>query len=112
MTAQPHTLQRHALHHLHEQLSDTGRGVVVMPCGSGKTLLGRWFAEQLAARLTVVFVPTLALVPQTVLAYRDGAAWRHQTMIVCSDESSGRAVRVDDLDLPAWARSEVTASTS
>ncbi len=112
MTTAPHVLQRHALHHLHDQLGAGGRGVVVMPCGSGKTLLGRWFAEQVAARLTVVFVPTLALVPQTVLAYREGAAWPHQTMIVCSDPTSGRAVRIDDLELPAWARSEVTASTS
>lgn len=112
MTATPHVLQRHALHELHAHLGDRGRGVVVMPCGSGKTFLGRWLAEQLAARLVVVFVPTLALVPQTVLAYREGAAWRHQTLIVCSDPTSGRAVRLDDLELPAWARSEVTASTS
>jgi superfamily II DNA or RNA helicase len=108
----PDLLQRHALQHLHTVLRDGGRGVVALPCGGGKTLLGRWFAEQLRARLTVVFVPSLALVPQTVLAYRDGAAWPHRTMIVCSDPSSGRAVAVDDLDLPAWARVEVAASTS
>lgn len=112
MSTQPHVLQRHALHHLHEHLGTSGRGVIVMPCGSGKTLLGRWFAEQIAARITVVFVPSLALVPQTVLAYREGAAWKHQTMIVCSDPTSGRAVALDDLDLPEWARESVTASTS
>ncbi len=109
---QPHVLQRHALHGMHQILPSAGRGVVVMPCGSGKTLLGRWFAEQTAARLTVVFVPSLALVPQTVLAYREGAIWRHETLIVCSDPTSGRAVGVGDLDLPPWARTEVTASTS
>jgi len=109
---QPHQLQRHALHELHEHLADRGRGVVVMPCGSGKTLLGRWFAEQLAARLTVVFVPSLALVPQTLMAYRSDVSWQHQSMIVCSDQTSGRAVAVDDLDLPDWARESVIASTS
>ena len=112
MNAQPHVLQRHALHQLHDQLTERGRGVVVMPCGSGKTLLGRWFAEQLAARVTVVFVPSLALVPQTVLAYREGAAWAHTAMIVCSDPTSGRAVRLDDIGLPVWARESVTSSTS
>ncbi|WP_298795718.1 DEAD/DEAH box helicase family protein [uncultured Pseudonocardia sp.] len=106
----PHRLQRHALHHLHAHPGD--RGVVVMPCGSGKTLLGRWLAEQTSAALTVVFVPSLALVGQTVLAYRAGATWPHHTMIVYSDPTSGRAVAVDDLDLPAWARDAVTASTS
>lgn len=110
--SEPHRLQLHALEELHSNLGRSGRGVVVMPCGSGKTLLGRWFAEQIQARLTVVFVPSLALVPQTLLAYRSDTSWRHQSMIVCSDESSGRAVGLDDLDLPAWARESVTASTS
>lgn len=108
----PHVLQRHALDALTEQLADGGRGVVVMPCGSGKTLLGRWLAERLCARLTVVFVPTLALVPQTLAVYRSQTSWAHAAMIVCSDPTSGRAVAVDDLELPGWARSEVTASTS
>lgn len=115
MSPEPHLLQRHALHHLHDQLADRGRGVVVMPCGSGKTLLGRWFAEQLSARLTVVFVPTLALVPQTLMAYRADTLWRHRSMIVCSDQTSGRAVALDsfdDVDLPSWTRESVTASTS
>lgn len=106
----PHRLQRHALRQLHAHTGD--RGVVVMPCGSGKTLLGRWLAAQTGARVTVVFVPSLALVPQTVLAYRSDTSWAHRTMIVCSDPTSGRAVAVDDLDLPAWARESVTASTS
>ena len=75
-------------------------------------MVGRWFAEQLGARLTVLFVPSLALVPQTVLAYRSDPRWRHQTMIVCSDPTSGRAVALHDLDLPAWVRASVTASTS
>jgi superfamily II DNA or RNA helicase len=112
MTGKPHALQRQALHRLHERLGKRGRGVVVMPCGSGKTLLGRWFAQQLGARLAVVFVPSLALVPQTLLAWRSDTSWHHQSMIVCSDPGSGRAVALDDLELPAWARASVTASTS
>lgn len=109
---QPDRLQRHALHELHQHLGGGGRGVLVMPCGAGKTLVGRLFAQQIAARVTVVFVPTLALVPQTVIAYRAGAAWEHHTMIVCSDPASGRTVGLGDLDLPMWARVSVTASTS
>lgn len=112
MTPQPHTLQRAALHELHSRLADGGRGVVVMPCGTGKTLLGRWYAEQLAARTVVVFVPSLALVGQTLTAWRTDTSWRHDSMIVCSDPTSGRAVGVDDLELPDWARAEVAVSTS
>lgn len=108
----PHVLQAGALARLGERLAVGGRGVVVMPCGSGKTLLGRWFAEQVAARLVVVCVPTLALVPQTLLAYRSQSSWPHTAMVVCSDPTSGRAVALADLELPDWVRAAVTASTS
>lgn len=109
---QPHTLQARALGRLTGHLAVQGRAVVVMPCGSGKTLLGRWLAEDLRARLTVVFVPTIALVPQTILAYRSETSWEHTSMVVCSDPTSGRAVGLADLELPDWARAHITASTS
>ncbi|MGH3978482.1 MAG: DEAD/DEAH box helicase family protein, partial [Pseudonocardiaceae bacterium] len=108
----PHPLQARALARLGEELAGGGRGVVVMPCGAGKTLLGRWFAEQVAARLVVVCVPTLALVGQTLLAYRCQPSWRHAAMVACSDPTSGRAVAPADLDLPEGARDAVVASTS
>jgi len=108
----PDVLQRRALRELRVQLRSGGRGLVVMPCGAGKTLLGRWYAEQITAQLVVVVVPTLALAAQTVVAYRSDGAWPHHTMVVCSDESTGQAVAGDDLSLPRWARESVTASTS
>lgn len=109
----PHALQARALAALSTSLVGGARAVVVLPCGGGKTLLGRWLAEQLHARLVVVCVPSLALVPQTLLAYRSQTrSWAHTAMIVCSDPASGRAVALDDLTLPAWARNAVTASTS
>lgn len=111
-TMKPHKLQARALARLNEHLADHGRAVVVMPCGSGKTLLGRWLAEEIRAEVTVVFVPTLALVPQTLMAYRSLTSWRHASMVVCSDPTSGRAVALTDLDLPAWARTAVISSTS
>lgn len=80
---------------------------------SGKTLVGRWLAELVNADLAVVCVPTLALLPQTLKAWRmNGSGWAHRSMIVGSDSASGRVVRVDDMALPAWAREEVRASTS
>jgi predicted helicase len=94
-------------------VGDGGRAVLVMPCGSGKTAVGRWLAERVDARLAVVCVPTLALLPQTLTAWRmHGSGWAHRSMIVGSDPSSGRVVRVNDMELPGWAREEVRASTS
>ncbi len=113
LTPTPDRLQKQALAALTSYVGDGGRAVLVMPCGAGKTLVGRWLAERVDAQLAVVCVPTLALLPQTLTAWRmDGSGWKHRAMIVGSDPSSGRVVRVDDMDLPGWAREEVRASTS
>lgn len=107
----PDRLQSAALAQLTTELYEGGRGLVVMPCGCGKTLVGRWLAESLSARLTVVFVPSIELLAQTVLEWRSQTSWPHTAMIVCSDPTSGRAVAVNDLDLPEWTREQVRAST-
>lgn len=109
----PDRLQRRALAALTSHVGDGGRAVLVMPCGSGKTLVGRWLAERVDAELAVVCVPTLALLPQTLTAWRThGLGWAHRSMIVGSDPVSGRVVHAGDMDLPAWARNAVRASTS
>lgn len=113
LTLTPDRLQKRALAALTTYVGDGGSAVLVMPCGSGKTLVGRWLAEKVDAQLVVVCVPTLALLPQTLTAWRmGGSGWAHRAMIVGSDPSSGRVVRVDDMALPGWAREEVRASTS
>ena len=113
LTLTPDRLQKRALAALTSYVRDGGRAVLVMPCGSGKTRAGRWLAERVDARLAIVCVPTLALLPQTLTAWRmNGSGWAHRSLIVGSDPSSGKVVRVDDLALPGWAREEVRASTS
>jgi superfamily II DNA or RNA helicase len=109
----PDRLQERALAALTGYVGTRGRAVLVMPCGSGKTAVGRWLAELVDAQLAVVCVPTLALLSQTLTAWRmHGSGWAHRSVIVGSDPSSGRVVRVDDMDLPQWAREEVRATTS
>jgi superfamily II DNA or RNA helicase len=109
----PDRLQRCALASLRTHVGDGGRAVLVLPCGSGKTLVGRWLAEMLDAELAVVCVPSLALLPQALTAWRmQGTGWAHRSMIVGSDPASGRVVRADGMELPRWAREEVRATTS
>jgi superfamily II DNA or RNA helicase len=113
LTRTPDRLQRLALTALTSHVGVGGRAVLVMPCGSGKTLVGRWLAERVDAKLAVVCVPSLALLPQTLTAWRmHGSGWAHRSMIVGSDPSSGRVVRADDMELPGWARGAVQASTA
>jgi superfamily II DNA or RNA helicase len=114
LTLVPDRLQKRALTALTTYVGDGGRAMLVSPCGSGKTAIGRWLAERVDARLAVVCVPSLALLPQTLTAWRmhGSAGWAHRSMLVGSDPASGKVVRVDDMALPGWATEEVRASTS
>jgi predicted helicase len=40
-----------------------------MPCGTGKTLVALWAAEQLGSKKVLVLVPSLALISQTLHAW-------------------------------------------
>lgn len=70
------------------ELSSNGRCQVVMACGSGKTLVGAAVGVSLSARRTLVLMPSLALVKQTISAYRSfGMDAGRRFVAVCSDES-------------------------
>jgi superfamily II DNA or RNA helicase len=75
------------------------RGKLIAPCGSGKSLTGFWLAEALNSRLTLVAVPSLALIRQTLTVWlRESVALGKPVdwLCVCSDESAGN-VEQDDL---------------
>ncbi len=76
------------------------RGQVLMACGTGKTLVGLWAAEQLGANRVLVLVPSLILLKQTLEEWARNTHWkgRFQYICVCSDPSVSRetdAIRMD-----------------
>lgn len=74
------------------------RGKMIMPCGTGKSLVGYWTAvDVLMARSVIVAVPSLLLVRQTLACWAREAAATSRTLdvlVVCSDKS----VSVGDLE--------------
>jgi superfamily II DNA or RNA helicase len=69
------------------------RGQLVMACGTGKTLVGLWVSEQLACERTLVLVPSLSLLSQTLREWAGSAARPFTWLAVCSDPT----VEEDDL---------------
>ena len=69
-----------------------------MACGTGKTLTSLWIKEELNAKRTLVLVPSLSLLSQTIREWigtsRDELNW----ICVCSDKSVSRQDKTDD----AW----------
>jgi superfamily II DNA or RNA helicase len=72
---------------LEEQKS---RGKLIMPCGSGKSLVAFWIAQSLQAQKIVIAVPSLSLIRQTLEVWaRESLAVNknYKWIIVCSDET-------------------------
>jgi predicted helicase len=87
---QPKQHQQKAVLAASQHFSRKTRGRLIMPCGTGKSLTAFWIAEALEAKNTLVAVPSLALIRQSLedwtreyLARGERADW----LCVCSDQS-------------------------
>ena len=72
------------------------RGRLIMPCGTGKSLIAFWAAEALKAKTIVVAVPSLGLIQQSVTDWTREFLAKGQKpdwICVCSDESVGNLER-------------------
>ena len=56
-----------------------------MACGTGKTLTGLWVSERLGCRRTLVLVPSLTLLAQTLREWSASASGEFAFRAVCSD---------------------------
>jgi len=63
------------------------RGQAVMACGTGKTFVGQLVAEALASERTLVLVPSLSLLAQTLREWTANAERAFALLAVCSDET-------------------------
>lgn len=123
MTLSPRPHQVEALAALQPAFALHDRAQLVMACGTGKTLVGRWHAQASDANLVLVLLPSLALVAQTLAEWRRAtggatSGWRFEALVVCSDPSTAagagerRADTDDPVDLSAKAwedqRAQVT----
>jgi predicted helicase len=70
------------------------RGQLVMACGTGKTFVCLWVKERLKAKRTLVLVPSLGLLSQTLNEWTSAAREQFNALCVCSDRTVNR--REDD----------------
>lgn len=63
------------------------RGQVIMACGTGKTLVALWSAEALGAERTLVLVPSLSLLRQTIQEWTLNSSREFEFLPVCSDDT-------------------------
>ena len=104
----PDTHQIKAIEDATSGLKTSNRGQMIMACGTGKTFTTLWIKEALEAQTTLVLLPSLSLLSQTMREW----AWAGNTdfdiLNVCSDKSVGKKTEdMDPADAPFPVTSEV-----
>lgn len=61
-----------------------------MACGTGKTFTTLWIKEELASKRTLVLLPSLSLLSQTLREWTFAATQPFDVLCVCSDETVGK----------------------
>ena len=90
------------------------RGKLVMACGTGKTLVSLYIAEQQVAHngYVLVLVPSIALMSQTLKEWSRQRQRDHRYLAVCSDSQVAKSTKeeedmpVDDLTYSAHHRQQ------
>ena len=86
----PHQSERHqivAIDAVCHGLSNGGRGQLIMACGTGKTLTSQRISERLECNMTLVLVPSLVLLRDTMSSWLSEKEQSFHFLAVCSDET-------------------------
>ena len=82
-TPRPH--QEKAISAVLQGFKNHEKGQLYMACGTGKTLVGLWLAEQLKSQHTLVLVPSISLVSQLYQEWVANSTTSFIPIFVCSD---------------------------
>jgi superfamily II DNA or RNA helicase len=112
-TPRPH--QDSAIKDVVKGLQEHDRGQLIMACGTGKTLTALWIKETLQPKTTLVLVPSLNLLAQTLAEWAKNTSSPWNYLCVCSDDTVNRAddqpiSTVGDLPFDVTTNSEQIAS--
>ncbi len=99
----PRPYQEAALKDIKNTLATHDRATTVMACGTGKTLVALWAAEQAQVNTVLVLLPSLTLMQQTLLEWSKNNSWgnRFSFICVCSDPTvkANDEIEIDPTDI-------------
>jgi superfamily II DNA or RNA helicase len=108
----PHV--REAIDAVCRRFEAASRGQLIMACGTGKTLAGLWVSERLGCRRTLVLVPSLTLLAQTLREWSANASGQFTFRAVCSDPTVASdddlIEHISDLGVPVTTEPEAIAN--
>ena len=83
----PRPHQEEAIKNVVAGFKENDRGQLLMACGTGKTLTSLWIKEALNAHRTLVLLPSLSLLSQTLREWTATSRKEFNWICVCSDKS-------------------------
>ena len=86
----PDAHQDEAIKAVVDGLKKSDRGQMIMACGTGKTFTTLWIKEAMDAQTTLVLLPSLNLLSQTMHEWSWGSNSDFDILNVCSDKSVGK----------------------
>ncbi|AQT81508.1 helicase [Mycolicibacterium litorale] len=114
--ARPRKHQRDAIRKVVNGFEAADRGQLIMACGTGKTLTALFVAEELEAKRTLVLVPSLSLLKQTLNVWRANCITEFASLPVCSDDTVAKSdddvalSHTSDLGVPVTTDAEEIAA--
>lgn len=93
-TPRPH--QKEAVRNVVQGLQIADRGQLLMACGTGKTLTSLWIKEALQPKRTLVLLPSLSLLSQTLREWSATSKEEFNWICVCSDKSVAKQDKSTD----------------
>jgi superfamily II DNA or RNA helicase len=108
----PH--QEEAVTAVVEGLERVDRGQLIMACGTGKTLTALFIHEKLGSQKTLVLVPSLSLLEQTLREWASNSTLEFDFLPVCSDDTvaddDAAVLRTSDLGFRVTTKPEEIAA--
>ena len=113
--ARPRKHQRKAITKVLTGFASAERGQLIMACGTGKTLTALFINDELDAARTLVLVPSLSLLKQTLNVWRANCTSEFASLPVCSDDTVANndddvaLAHISDLGVPVTTDPEQIA---
>jgi predicted helicase len=113
--ARPRPYQREAIRDVVKGFQSADRGQLIMACGTGKTLTALFIAERLKSKRTLVLLPSLSLLKQTLNVWRANSTTEFASLPVCSDDTVAKTddvavAHASDLGVPVTTDADQIAA--
>ena len=103
--------QQLAIKKVVEGFKEYDKGKLIMACGTGKTLVTLWIKEKLKPQTTLILLPSLNLLSQTLFEWTTHCKDTFEVLCICSDSTVGKQERAEDMKVNE-AHFDVTSDIS